>query len=71
LDGRSVNVEMVKAGMAYHYVRYSGNCGGRGAIEQAEEDARSRSIGIWANTYQKPWEFRQKSRNFRLLENGE
>jgi endonuclease YncB( thermonuclease family) len=58
-DGRSVNVEMVRAGMAYHYVRYSGNCGGRSSIGQAEDDARSRLAGVWAIDYQKPWDYRK------------
>jgi micrococcal nuclease len=55
-DGRSVNVEMVRAGMAYHYAKYSGNCSVRGAIVQAEDEARSGHVGIWAGDYQKPWE---------------
>jgi endonuclease YncB( thermonuclease family) len=59
LDGRSVNVEMVRAGMAYHYAKYSGNCLGRGAIGQAEDEARSRRMGVWVGGYQKPWEFRK------------
>lgn len=57
-DGRSVNVEMVRAGMAYHYERYSQSCGGRGAIGQAEDEAKSSRIGIWAGDYQKPWDYR-------------
>jgi endonuclease YncB( thermonuclease family) len=47
LDGRSVNVEMARAGMAYHYARYSGNCGVKGAIGQAEDEARSARSGVW------------------------
>jgi micrococcal nuclease len=58
-DGRSVNVEMVRSGMAYHYAKYSGNCAVRGAIGQAEDEAKSRHAGIWAGDYQKPWEFRK------------
>jgi micrococcal nuclease len=49
----------VRAGMAYHYVRYSGNCGGRSSIGQAEDDARSRLAGVWAIDYQKPWDYRK------------
>jgi endonuclease YncB( thermonuclease family) len=47
-DGRSVNVEMVRDGMAYHYARYSGNCAGRGEIVQAEADKNSPD---WAMFY--------------------
>jgi micrococcal nuclease len=58
-DGRSVNVEMVRAGMAYHYAKYSGNCSVRSAIGQAEDEARSKRVGIWIGAYQKPWDFRR------------
>jgi micrococcal nuclease len=58
-DGRSVNVEMVRAGMAYHYAKYSGNCGGRVAIWLAESHAQSNRLGVWAGGYQKPWDYRK------------
>jgi micrococcal nuclease len=58
-DGRSVNVEMVRAGMAYHYVKYSGNCAVRAAIGLAENEAKSCHAGVWAGEYQKPWELRR------------
>lgn len=58
-DGRSVNVEMVRAGMAYHYAKYSGNCGERIAIGLAEDEAKSGRVGIWAGEYQKPWDYRK------------
>jgi micrococcal nuclease len=61
-DGRSVNVEMVRAGMAYHYAKYSGNCAVKGAIVQAEDEAQSKRVGVWGGEYQKPWEFRAMSR---------
>jgi endonuclease YncB( thermonuclease family) len=60
-DGRSVNVEMVRAGMAYHYAKYSGNCSVRVAIGQAEDEAKSRHSGIWAGEYQKPWDYRRNN----------
>jgi micrococcal nuclease len=58
-DGRSVNVEMVRAGMAYHYAKYSGRCSVRGAIGQAESQAQSNRLGVWAGGYQKPWDYRK------------
>jgi micrococcal nuclease len=61
-DGRSVNVEMVRAGMAYHYAKYSGNCAVKGAIGQAEDEAKSRHVGVLAGDYQKPWDYRQGAR---------
>jgi micrococcal nuclease len=62
VDGRSVNVEMVRAGIAYHYARYSGNCGVRGAIEMVEDEAKSSRVGVWAGDYRKPWDYRKMSR---------
>jgi micrococcal nuclease len=47
--------------MAYHYAKYSGNCGGWGAVEQAEDEAKLSRLGIWAGHYQKPWEFRREN----------
>jgi micrococcal nuclease len=61
-DGRSVNVEMVRAGMAYHYAKYSGNCAVRVAIGQAEDEAKSRRAGVWAGNYQQPWDYRRMSK---------
>jgi micrococcal nuclease len=61
-DGRSVNVEMVRAGMAYHYAKYSGNCAVRGAIGQAEDQAKARHVGVMAGDYQKPWDYRAMNR---------
>ncbi|NJR70037.1 MAG: hypothetical protein HC771_16360 [Synechococcales cyanobacterium CRU_2_2] len=60
-DGRSVNVEMVRAGMAYHYAKYSGNCSVKGAIVQAEDEAQSKRLGVWTGEYQKPWDYRRMS----------
>ena len=53
-----VNAEMVRSGMAYHYAQYS-NGAGRSQIIDAENEARTRAIGVWANNYQKPWEYRR------------
>jgi endonuclease YncB( thermonuclease family) len=61
-DGRSVNVEMVRAGMAYHYAKYSGNCAVKGAIRLAESQAQANRLGVWAGRHQKPWEYRQGAR---------
>jgi micrococcal nuclease len=58
-DGRSVNVEMVRAGMAYHYAKYSGNCAVKGAIGQAEGEAQLKHMGVWAGDYQRPWDYRR------------
>jgi endonuclease YncB( thermonuclease family) len=48
---RFINAEMVKAGHAWHYRRYSGNCPNRGEIVRA---ANSTQL-----TGMPPWEFRK------------
>lgn len=58
-----INAEMVRAGLAYHYDRYSGSCLGKDAIVDAEIEARGRSIGVWSGNYQRPWDFRQERRS--------
>ncbi len=40
-----LNAEMVKAGLAYHYKQYSGNCPNREAIATAEEMAKKSQLG--------------------------
>jgi len=46
-----INAEMVRAGHAWHYRRYSGNCPNRGAIVQAANSIELTGIP--------PWEFRK------------
>jgi endonuclease YncB( thermonuclease family) len=58
----NVNTEMVRTGMAYHYKQYSSNCPSREAIAEAEDEARSKKIGVWSGDYEKPWEYRKKNR---------
>lgn len=56
-----INEEMVKAGFAYHYSRYSGNCPNKIAIENAESIAKSKRIGVWSNpSLEKPWDYRKR-----------
>lgn len=54
--------EQVKAGLAYHYARYSGNCPHRDAIVQAEAIAQSNHAGVWSGNYEKPWDYRKARR---------
>jgi micrococcal nuclease len=58
-----VNGEMVRAGMAHHYGKYSGRCMNRIAIERAEEIAREKKVGVWSLTNSvKPWDWRRAKR---------
>lgn len=52
--------QMVMDGYAYHYERYSGDCPNGQVLAGAEEQARSRSAGVWSDPNAlKPWDYRQ------------
>lgn len=56
-----LNSEMVAAGMAFHYAQYSGNCPNQRSIVMAEDMAKEKRLGVWANgTPEYPWEWRRK-----------
>ena len=54
-----VNVEMVRSGMAYHYKQFSSNCPNKVAIANAEDEAKSKKLGVWSGNYEKPWDYRR------------
>ena len=57
-DGKSLNRELVRAGLAWHYVRYSNDV----TLARLESDARASRRGLWADTRPvPPWEFRKQS----------
>jgi len=60
----SVQEEMLKAGMAYHYKQYSGNCHNRDVFDSAEEICRSQQRGVWQlqGGGQRPWDYRKSNR---------
>lgn len=53
-DGRDLNATMVKAGMAWAFVKYSAMY-----VEQ-ENEARQALAGVWQGPSETPWDFRQK-----------
>jgi endonuclease YncB( thermonuclease family) len=57
LDGEDLNGWLVRQGWALDYRQYSK---GRYAAEEAE--ARAGRRGVWAGTFQKPWEWRRRKR---------
>ncbi len=60
-NGNFLNAEMVKAGLAYHYQRYSSNCPHKQDIVIAEKTAQKSKLGVWGNNNsQPPWEWRKK-----------
>jgi endonuclease YncB( thermonuclease family) len=62
-DDLFLNGEMVRAGYAWHYQQYSGDCPNKDAIAVAEEMAKESKAGVWANpNSQPPWVFRRQNR---------
>ena len=58
-DGRSLNRELVAAGMAWHYARYSDD----ETLAKAEREARTARVGIWSEADPvAPWSFRAAER---------
>ena len=59
LDGRDVNLEMLKAGMAWHYKKYDSTP----AYAQPESEARAAKRGLWQDkTSIEPESFRKAKR---------
>lgn len=57
VDGKDVSLELVRAGLAWHYKKYSDDP----VLAKAEEEARAKKIGLWsmANPVA-PWDYRHK-----------
>lgn len=57
LNNNEINIEMLKAGMAWHYSRYDQTP----TYITAEKQARKNGIGLWSMKNPiPPWEFRRK-----------
>jgi endonuclease YncB( thermonuclease family) len=58
-DGTNVNHEMVRAGMAYYFRKYTRSK----ALENMEDEARRERRGVWSvDGMVPPWEYRKKGR---------
>jgi endonuclease YncB( thermonuclease family) len=58
-DGRSLNRELVAAGLAWHYRQYSDDAD----LAAGEAEARAARRGLWAGRNPlPPWEFRESRR---------
>lgn len=65
LSGADVNIEQVKAGLAWHYKKYQKEqpVQDRGSYANAEEAARGSRLGLWRDASPvPPWEFRSERR---------
>lgn len=68
LDGKDVNLEQVRAGMAWHYKEYEREQSSedRELYGRAEDEARSARRGLWADPNPvEPGEFRKQERQER------
>ena len=55
VDGRILNQELVKAGMAWHYKEYSKD----ETLAKLEKEAREKRVGLWSDPHAvAPWEWR-------------
>ena len=60
IDGRCLNKELLKAGLAWHYKKYSSDR----SLAELENKARLKKIGLWSDPYSiPPWEFRHSSKS--------
>lgn len=58
-----VNYEMVAAGMACHYARYSGSCLNQQGLIDGEAEAKRFRQGVWSNpNLIKPWDYLEQKR---------
>jgi len=61
-DGDDVNLQMVRAGLAWHFKRYQDEQTRRERriYGAAENTARNKKVGLWARDALAPWEFRAR-----------
>lgn len=58
-----INGNMVLAGMAWHYEKYSSNCSDRQALTTAELLAKQNNLGVHADPNSiKPWNWRKQNK---------
>jgi endonuclease YncB( thermonuclease family) len=65
VNGRDVNLQQVRAGLAWHYKQYEDEQipKDRAAYAQAELSARKNRLGLWRDLNPiPPWEFRRRRR---------
>ena len=63
-NGKLFNTELVQAGLAYNYKKYSGRCLNAESIDSAETLAKEKRLGVWdGKRYEYPWDFRRAQRN--------
>ncbi|HEY9659097.1 MAG TPA: thermonuclease family protein [Allocoleopsis sp.] len=61
-EEKSLQDEMLMAGMAYVYPQYVSSCPNEQPMRLAEAVAQQHHVGVWSGEYQRPWEFRHANR---------
>jgi micrococcal nuclease len=62
-QGVHINLELVKAGLAWHFVKYSNDA----ELAAAEEYARKNHLGLWHMADpQAPWDYRQMKKQHKF-----
>ena len=61
INGEDINLQMIKAGMAWHYKAYQDEQSRqqRQQYSRAQANAQERGIGLWDGQSVEPWVFRQ------------
>lgn len=60
IEGKSVNEEMLRSGLVWHYTEYDTNP----RWAQLQEEARRACIGLWVDKHPTPpWEWRKEQRS--------
>lgn len=65
LQGRDVNLEQLRRGLAWHYKKYEQEQSpqDRAVYADAEQQARTARLGLWRDPHaQAPWEYRRQAR---------
>ena len=65
LNGKDINLEMIKKGMAWHFIKYKKNqpIDESHSYNKAESEARKKYIGLWSEVNPlPPWKWRQQNR---------
>jgi len=58
-DGRSLNLALLRAGLAWHYKQYNKDK----KLAKLENEARAKGLGLWSQKRPTPpWEFRHKKK---------
>jgi endonuclease YncB( thermonuclease family) len=56
---QSVQQELLTAGMVYVYPQYIDGCPNATGFKMAEAIAQQGEVGVWAKSYERPWQYRK------------